>query len=186
MSSTTQVTMSSQRAGMLSPPTLQMPAQAIDRSSTLSKKAHYRQKQVIDGDVVRVYETSRHRHHLTSTQHPVETRQAPDWVRSSREHQLQAAMDLPSSVLVVQGLRRLMNSDEPLYEVMGREQKKQLQREYLRDIGLVPEESEAAVQKKVRFPPSPPMTPRPHASQPVKSAEEADKRFCACCKHYCS
>jgi len=177
--------MSSQHAGMLSPPKSPSRVQAIDASSQSSKRTHYRQKQVVDGDVVGTYETLSRRHQLGDLYVANQTRSTGHWPGSSREQELQAAMELPSSVLIVQGLRGMMNSDEPLYDVMDREQKKQLRREFLMDVGVRETDKDDASRKQVNFPPSPPVTPRPDRSLRAEAGGELGKRFCDCCKHRC-
>jgi hypothetical protein len=186
MSSTTHVTMSSQHTGMLSLSKSPLRSQVIDASSQPSQRGPYRQKEVIDGDVVRTYATSHRRPHFSILDGASKQRQTPQWLNATRERELQAAMELPSSVLVAQSLRRLLNSDEPLYDVIGKEQKKHLRREFLEDIGVVESKGDDASRKTVMFPPSPPMTPKPNRSRPVKPCEVVDERFCQCCKAHCA
>jgi hypothetical protein len=170
---------------MLSPAMSPQRGPAIDASSHPPQMAQYRRKEVIDGDVVRTYETPR-RQRQFSTAGATSQRQQPDqWTNHGREEALQAAMELPSSVLLAQGLRRFMNSDEPLYDVMEKESKRQLQREFLRDVGVIKSEQETASRRKVTFPPSPPMTPKPSSSRPVMSTDNLENRFCECCKTHC-
>jgi hypothetical protein len=177
--------MSSQHTGTLSSTTPPQRNHAIDTSSHPSQMAKYRRKQVVDGDVVRINGTTRRRRQLSTPDMADKQHQHEQWPNQAREEALQAAMELPSSVLLAQGLRRLLNSDEPMYDVMEKEQKRLLQREFLREVGFIDSEANDISHRKITFPPSPPKTPEPNPSWPAKVTEPVEKRFCECCRARC-
>ncbi|KIW01125.1 uncharacterized protein PV09_07412 [Verruconis gallopava] len=183
MSHTPRETLLSLNASMLSPPKTPAREQNTNDGSCTSITGHYRRKEVIDGDVVRTYE-SRYRRRQSSLTNSEGYRQQPSGVTAeSRERALQTAMELPSSVLIVQGLRRLLNSDEPLYDDLKKEQRAQLQKEYLKEVGAVEYVCDAQ-RPKVNSLLSPPASPRGRVfSQKVGVSNE--ERFCECCRNHC-
>lgn len=182
MSPSIQVTMSSQHMDMLPPPKSSVRCQFVDASSQSSQRMSHRQKQVIDGDVVRVHETSRWRPQSNSSLVVSEQHDVPKAFNASRERELQQAIELPSSVLIAQSFRQLLNSDEPLYDVVRKDQKSYLQREYLKDIGMLEPEHVAGSRKELMFPPSPPMTPKPARSSSISTGQAGKQQICECCK----
>jgi hypothetical protein len=170
---------------MLSPPKSPMQQQVIDASTLASKTVEYRRKEVIDGDVVRTYESRRRRHYAASVDLAAGPSQATPMTSAAREQALQAALELPSSVIIVKGLRRMLNSDEPLFNDLKSEQRLQLQREYLIDVGVAEPICDTALRSKIMFPPSPPATPKVKPSCPVKVDDADRQRFCECCRVNC-
>jgi hypothetical protein len=173
---------SSQRSTMLPSPKSPMHHYTIDGSSQSSQDNNYHRQEVIDGEVVRTYESPRRRRQLASSSTPNQRRNAGHMTSAAREEALQAALGLPSSVIIVQGLRRMMNSDEPLYDEMMKEQKMQLQKDFLKDVGVVESTFNTAQRQNITFPPSPPATPKARQLRPVNVDGADQRRFCECCK----
>jgi hypothetical protein len=184
MSSTAREGSSSQEQVMLPSPELSMRGNDIGASAWPSTNVEYCCREVIDGDVVRTYE-SRRRRQFKSAGTAMQHSNTSYVTSATKEEALQAALSLPSSVIIAQGLRRLLNSDEPLYEEVRKEQKVQLQREFLKEVGVIESTCDTALRRNIAFPPSPPSTPKAKRLLPVKSGEVGERRFCECCRLHC-